>query len=527
MSSFTGTYHLVRLILRRDRIRLPLWILVLTAVTGFSADAVRGLYRTPQQIAGYAGTVGDSATGKMMNGRPDSLDTIGGIVAYETTMTALVVTALMVTFLVIRHTRAEEESGRAELVRSTVTGRHAATAAAVGVAAAASVLVGALDAAVLVANDLPTGASLLHGAELVGVGLVFTAVAAAAAQVTANARTALGIATSVLGATFLIRGIGDVGDNALTYVSPLGWAQAVRPFGDTQWWPLAVLLALVVAILAGTAYLTAHRDAGAGLIHPRPGSPRASASLGTASGLAWRLQRGSVVGWGVGLVVGGALFGSVGPEVVEMVESNPTLGDAIGATNGDVLDSYFATALGMLAVIGTGFTVSSVLRLRSEETSGRAGAVLATGTSRTRWALGSLAITTGALVVHLAGIGLGAGLTYRLASGDAGSVGALLGAALALAPACLTVAAVAVALTGWFPRATMVSWAVLGFAFLQLYLGELLGFPDWLSALSPYFHLPQQPLESFALAPELGVLAVAAALAAAGILGLRRRDITA
>ena len=115
-------------------------------------------------------------------------------------------------FLVVRHTRAEEESGRAELLRATVTGRHAATAAAVLVAAAASVLVGVLDAAVLLANDLPAEASLLHGAELTGVGLVFTAVAAAAAQVTAGARAALGIAGAVLGATFLLRGIGDVGE---------------------------------------------------------------------------------------------------------------------------------------------------------------------------------------------------------------------------------------------------------------------------------------------------------------------------
>ncbi len=155
MSAFTGTRHLVRLILRRDRLRLPIWIIALTAVTGSSASAVISVYGTPQEIAAYAGTVGDSAASRMMNGRPVALDTIGGIVAYETTMTALVVTALMVIFLVVRHTRAEEESGRAELLRATVTGRHAATAAAVLVAAAASVLVGVLDAAVLLANDLP------------------------------------------------------------------------------------------------------------------------------------------------------------------------------------------------------------------------------------------------------------------------------------------------------------------------------------------------------------------------------------
>ena len=525
MTAFTGTRHLVRLILRRDRIRLPIWILALTAVTGSSASAVISVYGTPQEIASYAATVGDSAASRMMNGRPDALDTIGGIVAYETTMNALIVTALMVTFLVVRHTRAEEESGRAELLRATVTGRHAATAAAVLVAAAASVLVGVLDAAVLLANDLPAGASLLHGAELTGVGLVFTAVAAAAAQVTAGARAALGIAGAVLGGTFLLRGIGDVGDNALTYLSPLGWAQAGQPFGDARWWPILLLVVVAAALLAGTAYLTAHRDAGAGLIQPRPGRPRARPSLGTATGLAWRLQRGLVLGWAVGLTVGGALFGSVGPEVIEMVESNPDLARVIGASGDAILDSYFATTLAISAVVGTGFGVSSALRFRSEETAGRAEPLLATGMSRTRLALGFLVVTVAGTLFQLAAMGLAAGLTYAVVTGDGSAVGPLVGASLALSPGCLAVCGVAVLLTGWWPRATLAAWAVLALAFLQVYLGELLRMPDWLSAASPWWHLPRQPLEPFAPGSALGVLAVAVGLAAAGVAGLRRRDI--
>ena len=525
MIAFAGTRHLVRLILRRDRVRLPIWILALTAVTGLSASAVLSVYTTPQEIAAYGATVGNSAASRMMNGRPDALDTIGGIVAYETTMNALVVTALMVTFLVVRHTRAEEESGRAELLRATVTGRHAATAAAVLIAAAASVLVGALDAAVLLANDLPTEASLLHGAELTGVGLVFTAVAAASAQVTAGARAALGIAGAVLGVTFLLRGIGDVGDNVLTYLSPLGWAQAVQPFGAARWWPILLLVVIAGAVLAGTAYLTGHRDAGAGLIQPRPGRPRARASLGTATGLAWRLQRGLVLGWAVGLSVGGALFGSVGPEVLEMVESNPELARAIGASGGAILDSYFATTLAITAVVGTGFGVASALRFRSEEMAGRAEPLLAAGVSRTRLLLGFLVVTVGGTLLQLAATGLAAGLTYAVVTGDGSATGPLLGAALALSPGCLAVCGVAVLLTGWWPRATLAAWAVLAFAFLQVYLGELLRLPDWLSAASPWWHLPRQPLEAFAPASTLGVLVAAVGLAAAGLAGLRRRDI--
>jgi ABC-2 type transport system permease protein len=525
MNAFAGTRQLIRLILRRDRFRLPIWIVGLTAMTGLSASAVIDVYGTPERIAAYGATVGDSATSQMMNGRPDALGTIGGIVAYETTMTALVVAALMVTFLVVRHTRAEEESGRFELLRGTVTGRHAATAAAVLVAAAASLLVGVLDTAVLLANDLPAGASVLHGAELVGVGLVFTAVAAAAAQVTASARAALGIAGGFLGATFVLRGIGDVGDNLLTYTSPLGWAQAVRPFGDARWWPILLLVVVAAGILGVTAYLTAHRDAGAGLIQPRPGRPRARASLGTAGGLAWRLQRGQVLWWTFGLGVGGALFGSVGPEVLDMVESNPELARAIGVSGDAIVQAYFATTMAITAVVGTGFGVTSALRLRTEETAGRLEPLLATGISRVRLAAGFLGVTVAGTLLELAVLGVATGATYAAVSGDSSAAGPLVGAALALAPACLAVCAVAFVLTGWWPRLALAAWAVLAFGFAQVYLGELLRMPDWLSAASPWWHLPRQPLEDFAAAPTLGVLVAAVVLGAVGMVGLRRRDI--
>lgn len=524
-TAFTGTGYLVRLILRRDRLRLPIWIVSLTALTGLSAGAVIDLYNTPQQIAAYRSTVGESAIQQLLNGRPDALDTIGGIVAFETTMTALVIVALMVTFLVVRHTRAEEESGRFELLRGAVTGRHAATAAAVLVALAASVLVGTLDAAVLLANELSAEASLLHGAELAGVGLVFTAVAAATAQVTASARAALGIAGAILGGTFLLRGIGDVGDNFLTYTSPLGWAQAVRPFGDSRWWPIVVLVLVAAAILAATAYLTAHRDAGAGLIQPRPGPPRARRYLGTAPGLAWRLQRAQVLWWAFGLAVSGALFGSVGPEVLDMVKNNPQLAQAIGASGDAIVDAYFATTMAISAVVATGFGVTSSLRLHSEENSGRLEPLLATGMSRTRLALGFLVVTLAGMLLLLVALGVAAGVTYGLVSGDGAAVMPLVGAALALAPASLSVCGMAFLLTGWWPRATLVAWAVLAFAFLQVYLGQLLGLPDWLSALSPWWHLARQPLEAFALAPALAVLVVGVVLAAAGVVGLRRRDL--
>lgn len=526
MSAFTGTHHLVRLILRRDRIRLPIWIGGATLLTAVSANAVQGFYDTPAKVAGYGATVNSSAAGKFMNGRPYDVDTISGITSYEVSATTAVIVALMVVFLVVRHTRAEEESGRDELLRSTVMGRHAATGAAVLVAVAASLLVGALDAAVLIGVGLDPAGSVLHGASLAALGVAFTALAAAASQLTSSARAALGIAGGAVGALFVLRGAGDVTENFLTWLSPFGWAQAIRPYGDAQWWPVAALLVVAAALFGVTVYLTAHRDAGAGLIQPRSSRARARAGLGTAMGLSFRLQRGLVVGWAIGLVITGVLFGSFGREVVAMVESNPEMGDILVAEGATVLNGYFAYVLSFLAVITSAFTVTSVLRLRAEEDSGRAEALLATGLSRVRWVVGGLAVTVVATLLDLVLVGLSVGLTHALLTEETDVILTLLGAMLAQAPAVFAVASVAVLVFGWLPRWSLLAWVPFAFALLQSYLGGLLRLSDEVSALSPFWHLPSVPAESFTPGPAVVITVIAAVLAAAGVVGVRRRDIT-
>ncbi|MGL5927651.1 MAG: ABC transporter permease [Dermatophilaceae bacterium] len=524
--ALAGTGTVVRLVLRRDRWRLPLWVGGLTALTAASAASVRDLYATPHQVASYASTVGSSAVSRLFNGTPVALDTLGGITSYEVTATAGVVVALLVTFLVVRHTRAEEETGRAELLRSLPLGRHAATASAVAVAAVASLVVGLLDAVVLAALDLPVAGSLLHGAALAAVGVTFTATAALAAQVTSSARLALGLSGTAIGLAFAVRGLGALADSDLVWLSPFGWQQAVDAYGRDRAWPLLLLLGSAAVLGAGAVALSTRRDAGAGLLHPRPGPPRASRTLGTAVGFAVRMQRGTVLAWGAGLVALGATFGAVGREVLALVDDNPALGEILGATgSAAVLDSFFAYTVSFLAVVTTALPVSLALRLRVEEESTRAESLLATALPRTRWVAGWLAVAAAAAVVVLALSGLVAGVSHALVSGETGRILPLLGAALAQAPGVLLVTSVAVLLLGWLPRWARWSWAVVALAVVQAYLGGLLRLPDAVAGLSPFWHLPTLPSESFAPWPAVVLSALAAVATTAGLFGWRHRDI--
>src|SRR5690606_27417110 len=69
--------------------------------------------------------------------------TLGAMVANELMLYVLVAVAIMGILLMVRHTRAEEEAGRLELLRSRPVGRHAAPTAAFIAVTVATVLVGA------------------------------------------------------------------------------------------------------------------------------------------------------------------------------------------------------------------------------------------------------------------------------------------------------------------------------------------------------------------------------------------------
>jgi ABC-2 type transport system permease protein len=527
VSRLTGTGALVRLVLRRDRVRLPVWVLAQVALTGSSAFAVQGFYDTVEKRAGYAASVGSSGASIAMSGPPVALDELGGITVFEVNLTATVMVALMALFLVVRHTRTDEEAGRTELLRAGVMGRQADLAAVGIVVATASLVVGLLTSVLFLAAGLPASGSLLYGGVVAAVGLFFTGVGLVAAQLAEHGRAAVGMGLAVLGGAFVLRAAGDVSGSWLTWASPLGWGQGARPFGDERVWPLAlpVLAALALAALAG--WLTTRRDIGGGLVPARPGSPVAGPLLGGPFGLAARLQRTAVLGWCAGMGLLGIAFGSLGRDVEGMVEGNDELAEVFAATSGgaSIVDAFFSMVLMIAALIASGFTVSSALRLRSEETALRAEPLLATPVSRRRWALGTLAVTVAGTALVLASTGLGAGLAFAVADADPGHVTALLGATLAYLPAALLLGAVGVLLVGWAPAASGAAWGLLAACVVIGWLGELLQLPAAVMDASPYVRTPQLPAADWSWAPVVVITLLALVAAAAGLAGLRRRDL--
>jgi ABC-2 type transport system permease protein len=526
VSALAGTPELVRLSLRRDRVVIGACVVAFVALALLTTSSLDRLYPTRADRASLAATIVDNPAIGAVRGRPRELETLGGLVTFQIGVLFSVFVALISLLLVIRHTRGDEEAGRAELVLSTATGRYAPTTAALLVVAGADLVIAAGVTLGLIAYGLPVAGSLGLGAWFCAVGLIFAAVAAVSAQLTPNARTASGIALAVLGASYALRAGGDAGADELSWLSPIGWAQQARPFAGDRWWPLLLLLAATIALIALAYRLLAQRDHGAGLLPDRPGPAAAAPALGRPLGLALRLQRGTLIAWALGLGLLGVVYGAVAEGVEDLLEGNEQLREILARVGGvDVVDSFYASSLLILALIGTGFTISSTLRARGEETAGRAAVVLATATSRVRFGGSHMVVALAGSGVLLAAGGLGEGIGVVLTTGNAGELPRLIGASLAPLPAMWVLGGVAALVFGFAPRALMLVWGIFALCFFLAMFGDLLDVPGWLIDLSPFSHIPDVPAADLTVAPLIVLTLIAAALIATGLAAFRRRDL--
>jgi ABC-2 type transport system permease protein len=277
------------------------------------------------------------------------------------------------------------------------------------------------------------------------------------------------------------------------------------------------------------AALLARRDVGAGVLPTRLGPATAPSWLGSPLGLAWRLQRGTLLGWTVGAAVAGLSFGGIAQDMVQFAEQDPETAKVLATLGGagSLADIFLAAILSWIGMLAAGYAVQATLRLRSEEAELRAEPVLATATPRTGWAGSHLVVAGLGSAAVLAVGGLLAGLAHGVRAGDlGGELPRVLGGAMVQLPAVWVMAAVGAALFGLAPRLVVgVTWAVLAVVLFVTMFGEPLRLGRLLIDLSPFTHLPRLPAAAFTATPLVWLLAVAAVLAAAGLAGFRRRDL--
>jgi len=523
--SATGLQAMLAVQWRTHRRATLIWMFVLIAGMIGTAGSIAALYTTPEEIHTYAQavTAGDALV--VVNGRVEGIDSLGGIIADEFGFLAAFLLPLLGISLVAQATRGEEEAGRLELVLAGRVARHVPVLAGLIVASAAILVIAIAFALGLSAFGVPATRSALYAASLGALAFVFAGLAALLAQVTLHSRGVYMWGLLVLAAGYVLRGVGDVTNTWVTWLSPLGWAEKAAPFGDMRWWTLVIPLA-VGGLLATLAVLVAdRRDLGSALVRGEAGPARASTWLRSPLGLATSIHRPAFLGWLAATVILGGLMGALAQQFIDAVLGNPAMADALGVSSGRPVDAMVALTQLYIAIIATGYAVQAVESLRGEETAGRLEVRLSGTLSRVRWlAAHALVIVLGLLVIVLvSSVALAAGTAWS--TGTAVDLGRILVSGAAYMPAELLVGSLALALFGLWPRAFPVAWAAVALVAFIAFLGPGLKLPTLVLDLAPTTHVGNPPLGTVEGPPLVVLGAITVALGGAAAVGFRRRGV--
>jgi len=526
---------------RRDRWVLLFWIGGIGLLALAIGSAITTSFADEAERAAIVALAVANPAFLFLRGIPDGLG-IGALAFFQGFSFTAVLAGLMSTFLVVRHTRADEELGRSEMLASTPLRRNAELIATLTLGVMANLALVIVTAAGYSAGGLPLGGSVVAALAVGSVGAFFAGVTALVVQALPTGRASNGVAAALVGVAYLIRGIGDalgtpnaeatqVTASWISWLSPIGWGQATRPYSEPTLVPLLLSFG-GFALLAGTALLVrSRRDLGASLVSERVGAATAGRDGRSVLGLAWRLQRATLLGWCVGAAVLGALAGGLGPIIAEAVQGNTSLSDLIArlvpGVTADIVDIFTAAFLGIGGMLAAAAGVQAVLRLRTEEAEGRAELLLATPLSRVRWAGATVGVAVVSVFATCTALGVAMGVAIAQSRADITEVARFAGAALAHAPAALVFLAVAALVFAVIPRLTIaLGWGLLVIGLVIGQFGDLLQLPQWLQDVSPFHHSSAVPVEDLDVVAVLVLFGIAVVVSAVALVLVRRRDIT-
>lgn len=526
-ATLTGTRQLLRASLKQEARSFAPWIVIVTALSMSSIIVLPHSFPTVESRLGLAAAVGSNPALSIIFGPANDLTTVDGFNTWRSLAIGGFLTALMAIFTVVKSSRAQEDSGQAELLASGVMSRATRLMVALALALIASAALGVVTALATVLSGGDWQAAWLLAATFTANGWMFAAIAAVTAQLGSDARTATTLAVATLGTTFLLRGyLGSVeAADWTTWLTPQGWMEYTQPSIDNVWWPLLLAVVFTVVVSAAAFVLQARRDFGQGVIAPRPGP--ASGTVRSVGALAWKLNIAPLITWTIAFVLLGVVFGSLATSVPDLLAGNPAVSQMLASTATgpeQVFAEFLVTILSLLGIIASVSGVQTMLKVRSEELGDRVEPLLAGAVRRPSYFGANIAVALAGPTVGIAVAG--AVIAVVAGTADLGvSVADVFVQSVAVIPATWTVVACAVLVVGARPQLTMLAWVGVVASFALTLLGPTFGLEDWALGLSPFWHVPHTTAGGADWSGLGWITVVTIALLAAGTVGFRRRDL--
>ena len=531
---FLNTSTLVKFTLRRERLNLFIWIICIALLSVAVAAAFPNLFSSEYERQHMAEMMQSPAMVAML-GPAYGADnyTSGAMMSNMMLLFTVIGVAIMNIFLVVKHTRRDEEEGRVEVVRSLPVGRISNLASTIIVSVIANwliTLVVGFGLASLRIESMDLHGSLLYGAVLGVSGMFFASITAIFAQLTSTSRGALGYSFTFLGLSYLIQA-GGASQEILTYISPLGFVLKTQAYVSNYWWPLLVLKLVIFVILIIAFILNEVRDLGEGMIHAKPGRKNASIFLKGTFGLSVRLVRNIFIGWIIGLMLLGMSYGSVMGDLESFMSTNDFFQQMLDATQGPELVEQFVTMIiSIMAIVATVPVLIVLLKVRSEEKKGRNEIVLSKKVSKTKLLGGYFALSIIGSVVMLFSVVFGLWVASYAAMQNADPITfiQIIKSGAVYLPAMWVMIGIAMMLIAYFPRRTSVIWGYLGLSFFLTYLLRImaayLNLPEWLPRITPFGNVPQIPTQEMNWTNIVVLTCIAAVTICVGFIQYKKRD---
>ena len=536
------TFDMFKALLKRDWLKLVIWIL---AVLAFAASGA-GKFVTLMQTTAQKETMFSMFQGPAMTALFGPMGVKNGAdftaaAAFGTTMPLItaITFAIVSVIYVINRTRKEEDDGIAELFRSFQIGKLANTTAVVIELFILQILITLILAGSIQAQNIAGmnvfSENLLFSAGIGAQGFMWGMIALFFAQIFSEAGGAKGATFGLLGALYIIRMGTDTQNVHLGYFNPLSWSYLTDPFVENYWLPI-ILTILFSLIVLGFAYvLEIRRDVNAGYIPEASGKAHASKTLMSFTGLVLRQQRNAAIGWIGGLFILGITYGSMINQIGSFVQSSPEMSKlfnidpalahkATAEASKAMVNSFISTIFMICAVMVSAFAVTSLSRMVSEERKNRQEQLYAFPLSRFKvylnyvmisWFLGLLAQFAVVSGIYLAQAGNRDALKFI----DVAKAGMIWTVGIFFILGLLSL------LMAFAPRASSAVWVYLGFSFFMSYIGNMLDLPVWLNNLNVFHHISRLPVDKMNWGNFSIILILAVIFILVGLVGYRRRDL--
>ncbi len=528
--NFTGISTYIKLILKRDRLRISTWLVVLVGMTLAVTVAFPNLYASSEDITAILNTLNNPAMVAMF-GPIYGADNyhFGAILSSQMLLFSLLGVSVMSILLVTRHTRKDEELGRLEVLRSLPFGKESTLGATFVVYSLVSLVLGltiALLLPLLNVDQVDWIGSLNYGMALSIIGIYFAAITGLFAQLSQSSRGTLALSFGFLGFAYILRAYGDLSSEILSLISPLGLVLRIQAFVTNDWWPIIILLFQSIVIMVVALILNHTRDLDGALLPTRAGRKKASKWLFSPFGLLFRLQRGSLFYWSIGIFVLGVSYGSILGDMEMFLESNEMyrqLISNIGHT-GDLVEAFTVMLIAIIAISSSIPTLMMLHKLRHEEQQGRIEHLLGLSVSRLSLILSTLILAI-VCAVWFTFIGtLGLWVAGDAVTESSLSLASFLSSSFSYLPALLMFIGLSVVLIAYLPKWTRIIWMYLTFAFITIYFGGILQLPEWISKLTPLGFIPQMPVDDFDFIQTLLMTMTAIVVIGIGVRRYQKRD---